>query len=155
MGEIITIYKINCYSAPEPEQEGESCSLLPWRNQPGVTGRDDGGRDYVLPEEYGAGIAPGGDPAVFSAEGGLCGLMLHNGCPLLIDEKKRRAYLLEPVKKIASYRQATGMTLAELAERLSVTPQLLYQWENLEREPDEEILLQIASILGCNPSDLR
>lgn len=155
MGEIVTIYRINCFSSPEPEKEGESCSLLPWENSPDLRGQDDGGRDYVLPEHYGEGIAPGGAPAVLSEEGTLCDLLLHNGRPLLIDATKRRAYLLEPVKKIASYRQMSGLTLSDLAERLSVEPKLLYEWENLEREPDEETLSRIASILGCKPSELR
>lgn len=155
MGDIVTIYKINCFSAQEPGQEGETCSLLPWRDFPGVHGKDDGGRDYILPEEYGEGISPGGDPAIFSMEGKQCELMLHNHRPLMVDSEKRRAYLLEPVKKITSFRQLSGMTLSDLAERLAVTTELLYQWENLEREPGEEILSQIASILGCKPSDLR
>lgn len=155
MGEIVTIYKINCFSSPNPEQEGENCSLLPWRNMPGLSGKDDGGREYVLPEGYGTGIAPGGDPAIFSTDGTLCDLMLHNGCPLLVDSQKRRAYLLDPVKKITSYRQMAGMTLSDLAERLSVEPKLLYAWENLEQEPDEEALAKIASVLGCSPSELR
>lgn len=155
MGEIVTIYQINCFSAPEPELEGESCSLLPWEDSSGLRGQDDGGREYVLPEHYDEGIGPDGKPAILSGEDVPCELMLHNGRPLLIDGKKRRAYLLEPVRKIASYRQMSGMTLSELAERLSVEPKLLYEWENLEREPDAEILSRIASILSCKPSDLR
>ena len=155
MSEIVTVYRVTRFSAPEPEQEGESCSLLPFRDEPGLSGRDDGGRDYVLPQGYGLGVGPGGDPAVVSTEGVLCELMLHNGAPLLIDAEKCMAYLLEPVKKIASYRQIAGLTLSELAERLAVEPKTLYEWENLEREPDERVLAQIASILGCNPSDLR
>lgn len=154
MSEIVTIYRINCFSAPEPAQEGESCSLLPWRRAPGLHGQDDGGRDYVLPAEYGAGIGPGGVPAIFSSGGALCELLLHNGRPLLIDGEKRRAYLLEPVKKIASFRQAAGLSLGGLAERLSVEPKALYEWENFEKEIPQEILARIASILGCNPSDL-
>ena len=154
MNEIVTIYRINCFSAPEPAQEGESCSLLPWRGAPGLRGQDDGGRDYVLPQEYGAGIGPGGVPAVFSSEGVLCELLLHNGRPLLVDGEKRRAYLLEPVRKIASFREASGLSLAGLAERLSVEPRALYEWENLEKEVPQEILARIASILRCKPSDL-
>lgn len=153
MGEIVTIYKIRCFSSPEPE--GESCSLLPWRNLPGLRGRDDGGREYVLPEGYSTGMTPEGEPAIYSSEGTLCDLMLHNGCPLLVDSQRRRAYLLDPVKKIASYRQMAGMTLSDLAKRLSVEPKLLYEWENLEKEPDEETLAKIASVLGCSPSELR
>lgn len=155
MSEIITVYKIRCFSAPEPELEGERCSLLPWQNPTGFRGGDDGGREYILPEHYGTGASSGGDPAVFSEEGSPCRLMLHNGRPLLIDSGKRRAYLLEPVKKIASYRQMSGMTLSDLAGRLSVSTERLYEWENLEREPDEATLARIASILGCKPSDLR
>ncbi|MCI1965641.1 MAG: helix-turn-helix domain-containing protein [Oscillospiraceae bacterium] len=155
MSEIVTIYQIKCLSAPEPSMEGERCSFLPWQDRPGLQGWDDGGREYILPEHYAAGVAPGGDPAVFSEAGELCGLMLHNGCPLLIDEKNRRAHLLEPVKKIASYRHLAGLSLSELAERLCVPPKQLYMWENMEQNPGAEVLDEIASILGCKPSDLR
>ena len=155
MSEIVTIYKIHCFTAPEPGQEGESCSLLPWRNQPGLRGSDDGGRDYVLPEPYRTGTMEDGKPVVITDGGEPCSLMFHNERPLLIDSRQRKAYLLEPVKKIASYRQMLGMTLSDLALRLHVEPKLLYEWENLEREPDEETLSRIASSLGCKPSDLR
>ena len=155
MSEIVTIYKINCFSSPEPGQEGESCSLLPWRNLQGLHGKDDGGRDYSLPDGYSVGITDGGEPAIFSEEETVCELMLHNGCPLLVDSRKRRAYLLEPVKKITSYRELAGMTLSDLAQRLSVEPKQLYEWENLEKEPSEEIISKIASVLGCSPSELE
>lgn len=155
MSEIVTIYRINCFASPEPGLEGESCSLLPWKEIPGRHGCDDGGRDYILPEHYAEGIAPGGEPAILSEEGVPCGLLLHNDRPLLIDETKRRAWLLEPVKKIATYRSLAGMTLPELAERLSVEPNRLYEWENHEREPEPETLAKIAEILGCDAAQLR
>lgn len=153
MSEIVTIYRICRYSAPEPEMEGESCSLVPWREESG--GTDDGGRDYVLPEGYAMRGAEDGEPAVFSASGTRCSLMLHNGCPLLIDEETRRAHLLEPVKKLASYRQAAGLTRAELAQRIGVTQAQLYEWENLEQEPTPSTLRRIAEILSCRPEDFR
>ena len=156
MSEIVTIYKTNCFAALDPSQEGESCSLLPWdEGNPDCRGEDDGGRDYVLPEHYGQGKAQGGLPAVFSKDGHACLLMLHNGIPLLIDEEKRRAWLLEPVKKLATQRELAGMTREELARRLGVAQQELFRWENLEAEPDRETLERIASILGCEISDFR
>lgn len=156
MSEIVTIYTINCFAALDPSQEGKSCSLLPWDGgNPDCRGEDDGGRDYILPEHYGRGTNPAGLPAIFSENGGACSLMLHNGTPLLIDESRRRAWLLEPVKKLATQRELAGLTLAELAGRLGVTQQELYRWENFEAEPDAETLERIASILGCEISDFR
>lgn len=156
MSEIVTIYKISCFAALDPSQEGESCSLLPWSSgSPDCRGEDDGGRDYILPEPYTCRRGPDGFPVVFSGDNRVCSLMLHNGVPLLIDEEKRRAWLLEPVRKLATQRELAGMTLAELAERIGVAPQELYRWENLETEPDGETLERIASILGCEISDFR
>ena len=155
MSEIVTIYKINCYASLDPARVGESCSLLPWDDSdPGCRGTDDGGRDYVLPEGY-ACRTESGAPAVFSAEGVCCEVLLHNGTPLLVDAEKRRAHLLEPVKKMASFRAAAGLTRAELAERLGVTQKEVYEWENLEREPDGGMLARIAEVLGCSPADFR
>lgn len=156
MNEIVTVYKINCYASLDPARVGENCSLLPWDgSDPGSRGGDDGGRDYVLPEHYARGTGADGLPAVFGEGGNPCELMLHNGCPLLIDSEKRRAHLLEPVKKMASFRAAAGLTRAELAERLGATQKEVCEWENLEREPDEATLGRIAEILGCSPSDFR
>lgn len=156
MSEVVTIYKINCFAALDPSQEGESCSLLPWdSSSPDCRGEDDGGRDYILPEPYTCGRGTDGFPVVLSEDGRACSLMQHNGVPLLIDEAKRRAWLLEPVKKLATQRELTGMTIAELAERIGVTQQELYRWENLEAEPDGETQERIASILGCEISDFR
>lgn len=156
MSEIITVYKISCHAALDPEQEGESCSLLPWQDSgPERRGEDDGGREYILPEHYTQGRTSEGLPAVFGETGRACELVLHNGNPLLVDAEKRLAHLLEPVKKMASYRQAAGMTRAELAARLGVTQKELFEWENLEKEPDAAMLAKIAEVLGCAPGDFR
>ncbi|HCW80850.1 MAG TPA: hypothetical protein DG942_07095 [Ruminococcaceae bacterium] len=156
MSQIVTVYKIKCYAALEPSKEGDSCSLLPWDDSdPGVRGEDDGGREYVLPEGYTQGSSESGSPAIFGESGNRCDLLLHNGCPLLIDSKKRLAPLLEPVKKMASYRELLGMTRAQLAQRLGVSQKEVFEWENLEKEPDEKTLARIAKILGCRPEDLR
>ncbi len=155
MSEIVTIYTINCYSAENPEEEGTSCSLLPWDGRiPGRRGQDDGGREYVLPDGYSMGAEEETlAPAVLGPQG-PCSLLLHDGRPLLIDEQKRQAFLVEPVKKIATYRTACGMTREELAQRLEVSPKDLYEWENLEKKPEFSVLERIASVLGCKITDL-
>ena len=155
MSEIVTIYTITCYSAENPEEEGTSCSLLPWDGRiPGRSGQDDGGREYVLPDGYSLGAEEDDlTPAVLGQQG-PCALLLHDGRPLLIDEQKRRAFLLESVKKIATYRMACGMTREELAQRLEVPPKDLYEWENLEKKPEPSVLERIASVLGCKITDL-
>lgn len=156
MNEIVTIYKINCFEALDPAQIGESCSLFPWdSSDPGTRGGDDGGRDYILPEHYSQKRAEDGSPAIFGEDGTRCELMMHNGCPLLVDSEKRRAHLLEPVKKMATFRSAAGLTMAELAEQLGVSQKEVYEWENLEKEPDGATLEHIAEILGCSAADFR
>lgn len=156
MNEIVTIYKIKCFAAPDPEREGESCSLLPWSGGgPDCKGEDDGGREYILPKGYTQGHSQEGSPAVFDRAGKPCGLTLHNGCPLLVDPERRMAYLLEPVKKMATYRHLAGLTRAELADRLGVSQKEVYEWENLEKEPDAATLERIAEILGCEVANFR
>lgn len=155
MREIITVYKTECYEARDPEKEGENCSLLPWRDADGMRGADDGGRDYVLPASYTQKTDEAGEPAVLSEQGNHCRVMLHNGVPLLVDEERGLAFLLEPVKKMASLREASGLTRGELADRLGVTQKELFEWENLEKKPDPAMLARIADILGCSPGDFR
>jgi DNA-binding XRE family transcriptional regulator len=155
MSRIVTIYKTVCYSAQSPDRELESCSLLPWRNTDEANGTDDGGRDYVLPAHYRQGKDASGGPAVFAENGRPCRVMLHDGRPLLVDEDRQLAFLLEPVKKMASYREAAGLTREEMASRLGVTQKELFEWENLEKEPDSKTLARIAEILGCSPGDFR
>lgn len=153
--EIVTVYKINCFASEDSSEVGESCSLLPWNpKRPGRSGQDDGGRDYALPEGYRVGTDENFSPCILRGEE-PCDLMLHNGSPLLVDPEKRRAFLLEPVKKIATYRALCGLSLAELAERLKVAQKDLYAWENLEKHPDPETLERIAASLGCRTDDLK
>ncbi len=147
MSETVTIYKIRRPAPSDLDGGEEGASLLP----PG--GRTEGGRDYVLPAGYAKGRSPDGGPALLDAAGRPCGLMLHNGCPLLIDRERGMAYLLEPVKKLAAYRRLAGLSREELARRLGVPQKELFEWENLEKEPDAAALAKIASILGCDPSD--
>ena len=154
MNEIITVFTINCFESEDPSQLGESCSLLPWDSRrPDRRGQDDGGREYILREGYSVGTDDDFNPAVLG-KNGPCDLMLHNGLPMLVDREKRRAFLLEPVKKIASFREVLGITREELANRLEVTQKELFEWENLEKKPDANTLGRIAAALGCSVSDL-
>lgn len=155
MKELVTIYKIICYEAPDAGQMGESCSLLPWRGGTGRSGADDGGMEYVLPENYSQRTQPDGEPAVFGEGVEPCELLLHNGRPLLVDGIKRRAYLLEPVKKLASLREATGISAADFAKLLNITQKELYEWENLEKKPPQEMLESIADVLHCEIADFQ
>lgn len=156
MNEIVTIYKIRCFAALDPGQEGERYSLLPWDDtNPDCRGEDDGGREYVLPKDYKQGRTDEGFPAIFGEDGDICEVTLHNGCPLLVDAKKRLAHLLEPVKKMATFRHLAGLTLAELAEKIGSTQKEVYEWENLEKKPDAATLQKIADVLGCSAADFQ
>ena len=156
MNEIVTIYKTRCFASFDPSQEGESCSLLPWDStDPECRGKDDGGRDYILPAGYTQSRAESGVPVILGEEGNPCELLLHDGCPLLIDAKKRLAHLLEPVKKMATFREAMGMTRAQLAEQLGVSQTDVYEWENVEKEPDAAMMERIAKALHCKAEELR
>ena len=155
MGETVRIYKITCYDSPSPEQIGESCSLCPWEeDMPGFHGQDDGGTDYVLPKGYFVKTNESGSPAIFCGDGLPCGLILHNGSPILVDSSKKQAILFEPVKKILHMREQAGLSREELAECLGVSVKELFEWENREKNPEKPILERMAVFLKCNLSDL-
>ena len=91
----VTLYRINCYHAPREELIGESFSLVPWdEDDATMKGEDDGGKDYELPKGYELS-AEDGVPVILNPDGQPCGLQGHNGCPLLIDEAKKLAILVE------------------------------------------------------------
>ena len=52
-------------------------------------------------------------------------------------------------KNLAKYRKKSGLTQAQLAEKISVTPQAVSKWENGSL-PDSEFLPSIAQILGIS-----
>lgn len=51
-------------------------------------------------------------------------------------------------------REQKGMTQAELAQQLSVTPAAVSKWENGESKPRIETLFQLAEILGVTAEEL-
>lgn len=151
----ITIFKHICYSAPSPVEVGEFFSLLPWDEQdPLRQGEDDGGKEYLLPDNYQAIENDFGELVLADAEGNRCELDSYVDRPLLVDHKTRRAYLLERDKKIIRMREDAGLTRAELAQRLGIEQALLYQWEHYETEPTVKDYARIAKQLGCDILDL-
>ena len=56
--------------------------------------------------------------------------------------------------RIKQVRLKAGITQAELAKRLSVTPQAISQYERGIKKPKIETLRKIATALNCNVSDL-
>lgn len=152
--ETVRIYKLYCFDSPDPDQIGESCSLLPWcGDRPGLRGQDDGGTEYELPQGYSVKTDEYGEPALFCGHT-PCGLTLHNGRPILVDSSKQQAVLLDPVKKILRMRERAGLSRGELAELLGVSVKELFEWENREKDPSEDLLARVAELLRCNLSDL-
>jgi len=57
-------------------------------------------------------------------------------------------------KKVAELRKEKGLTQAELAEKLSLSPQAISKWENGESLPDITTLPLLADILGVTIDEL-
>lgn len=51
-------------------------------------------------------------------------------------------------------RRRAGITVAQLAERLSVTRATIYFWEQGRYLPNAGLLPELAEILGCTIDDL-
>lgn len=51
-------------------------------------------------------------------------------------------------------RRRAGITVAQLAERLSVTRATIYFWEQGRYLPNAGLLPEIAALLGCSIDDL-
>ena len=51
-------------------------------------------------------------------------------------------------ENLKSYRMKTGMTIAQVAEFMSVTPDTIIDWEEGEKEPTKEQLKMLASLYG-------
>lgn len=58
------------------------------------------------------------------------------------------------ISPITSARLASGLTQAQLAERIGVAPQHIGRWERGERKPKFDALLRIADALNCDVNTL-
>ena len=54
----------------------------------------------------------------------------------------------------AKARESAGLTIAESARRLSVTPAAICQWENGDTFPEGRRLAKIAEVYGCTVDEL-
>ena len=137
---------IRIYRWGEDEEE-PVFSFFPEEN-----GDDDGGRDYVLPAGY-LVDSEEGTPYIRGEESS-CILHSHNGLPVLVDEKKKRDFLLARDRKIERFREKAGLTRGDLAVALGTSQLEVYRWETYEEEPGTALLGRIARILGCRTEDL-
>jgi DNA-binding Xre family transcriptional regulator len=57
-------------------------------------------------------------------------------------------------KQIKAYRERRAMSQYELAQRMSIAPSSICEWEADRREPRYDTLLRLCVALGCSPNDL-
>lgn len=58
------------------------------------------------------------------------------------------------MRGLKAMRRRAGYTVAQLAERLSVTRATIYFWEQGRYLPNAGLLPELAEILGCTIDDL-
>ncbi len=58
------------------------------------------------------------------------------------------------MRGLKAMRRRAGFTVAQLAERLSVTRATIYFWEQGRYLPNAGLLPELAEILGCSIDDL-
>ena len=55
--------------------------------------------------------------------------------------------------KIKTYRRTHGLTQADFAQLLGVSPQAISKWERCECYPDITMLPDLAALLSCSVND--
>jgi hypothetical protein len=87
----IKIYRINCTKSFQACAQGSWFSLTPWGggNCGGFEGYDDGGKSYVLPDDYEILEEKGGGLQVIHKDSGApIDLFMFHDRPALMDNKK-------------------------------------------------------------------
>ena len=56
--------------------------------------------------------------------------------------------------KLADMRKRAGLTQQQLAEKIGVTQQTIWYYENGRREMKSSVLIELSKALGCSVSDL-
>lgn len=55
---------------------------------------------------------------------------------------------------LRNIRQLNGISTAELATKMEVTPETINRWENGRRQPDIRALLALSRIFDCTVDDI-
>jgi hypothetical protein len=88
MDNTVKLYKINQTKAYRMDEQGEGFSLTPYSsNSPEYDGYDDGGKEYILPDDYKVGKTTDGGIAIFDNDDAYCVLSSKYGHPLLVSDK--------------------------------------------------------------------
>ena len=56
-------------------------------------------------------------------------------------------------KKLKKCRSAAGLSVPELAEKLGITKQVVYRFENETKDPSLTVAAQMASLMHCKVDD--
>jgi hypothetical protein len=80
--ETITVYRLTITEARNACEVGTRFSLVPYYDYTKTTkGRDDGGVEYIMPEDYSIGQNIYALPAFYDSMGRVCRLIDVDGCP--------------------------------------------------------------------------
>lgn len=80
--ETITVYRQTITEAQNACELGSRFTLIPYYDYTNTTkGYDDGGTDYIMPEDYSIGQNIYALPAFFDGMGRVCQLIDIDGCP--------------------------------------------------------------------------
>lgn len=90
----VTIYQVSVTSGYMASECGTRYSLTPWGSDTEYyTGRDDGGREYVLPDGYTVAKTRLGDEAIYDMEDNECEITTHSSRrPQLVSLNSRRSF---------------------------------------------------------------
>lgn len=69
------------------------------------------------------------------------------------DEMEDKSIINIISKNMAHFRKLSGMTQAQLAEKLNYSDKSISKWERGEGVPDASVLYELACILGVTPND--
>jgi hypothetical protein len=85
----VKIYKITRTRAYMMDEVGEGYSLEPWGgNNMDYEGYDDGGKMYVLPDDYEVAQSKFDDMHIYNNKGDCCPLIKQYNSPAIVDSDK-------------------------------------------------------------------
>ena len=79
----VTLFHITCFHPAKPEIKGSWYSLIPWNDKIPFCGFDDGGKEYILPDDF--QVSP--EEPELDEEEEVVIISTENGPALLTEEK--------------------------------------------------------------------